>query len=53
MKRIIEPKLTDAVILKPGEMNKIHFGGNHTPLTPEKLKALADSISAKAEKKPD
>lgn len=42
MKKIPEPDLRDAQILTPLEMNKIHFGGNHTPLTPEKLKKLAE-----------
>lgn len=41
MKKIPQPDLTRAVVLKPGEMNKIHFGGNRTPLTPEKMRALA------------
>lgn len=41
MKKIPEPDLSDAQALTPPDMNKIHFGGNHTPLTPEKLKKLA------------
>ena len=40
MKRITEVKLKSAVTLKPAEMNRIHFGGNHTPLTPEQIKGL-------------
>lgn len=40
MKKIPEPKNITAIKLKPAEMNKIHFGGNHTPLTPDQLKAL-------------
>lgn len=43
MKKISEPDLTGAVILTPAEKNKIHFGGNHTPITPEQLKKIADS----------
>lgn len=41
MKKISELELPAAVILKPAEMNKIHFGGNRTPLTPEQLQKLA------------
>ncbi len=41
MKKIPRPDLTGAAVLKPGEMNKIHFGGNRTPLTPEQMRALA------------
>lgn len=41
MKKIPEPKLDSAVVLSPAELNKIHFGGNHTPLTPEQIRALA------------
>lgn len=40
MKNIPEPNLNSVVILTPAQMNKIHFGGNHTPITPEKLKEL-------------
>lgn len=42
MKTIPMPDLTGATILKPAEMNRIHFGGNHTPLTADQLKALAE-----------
>lgn len=41
MKKIPEPDLKSAVTLKPAELNKIHFGGNHTPLTPEQISQLA------------
>ena len=41
MKIIPRPDLKEAEALTPAEMNKIHFGGNHTPLTPEKLEELA------------
>lgn len=44
MKKIPEPDLRSAVILKPAELNKIHFGGNHTPLTPEEIRDLARGI---------
>ncbi len=43
MKKITEPNLKSAHILKAAEMNMIHFGGNHTPLSPEKLKAMGAS----------
>lgn len=42
MKTLSKPKLDSAVPLKPLEMNAIHFGGIHTPLTPEKMKSIAD-----------
>lgn len=37
MKKIAEAKLISAAILRPAEMNKIHFGGNHTAI-PDKTK---------------
>lgn len=40
MKKIPEPENITAIKLKPAEMNKIHFGGNHTPLTPDRLNSL-------------
>ncbi|MBD5608408.1 MAG: hypothetical protein HDQ93_06105 [Desulfovibrio sp.] len=46
MKKIPEPNLASAAPLSPAELNKIHFGGNHTPLTPEQLRALAEGKSA-------
>lgn len=60
MKKIPEPDLSGAVILKPAELNRIHFGGNHTPLSPEQIKSLAEAGPAsqdglkphKPEKKP-
>lgn len=45
MKKI--PDFTGAVILKPAEMNKIHFGGIHTPLSAERLKEMAKSDNPK------
>lgn len=48
MKKITEPDLSGAVILKPAELNRIHFAGNHTPLTPEQIKALAEEEGGKA-----
>lgn len=42
MKKIPEPDLSGATVLKPAELNRIHFGGNHTPLSPEQIKSLAD-----------
>lgn len=47
MKKIPEPDLTDAIILKPIELNKIHFAGNHTPLTPEKIKEIAEKAASR------
>lgn len=41
MKKIPEPDLQSATVLTPAQMNAIHFGGNHTPLTAEQLAALA------------
>ncbi|MDE6532447.1 MAG: hypothetical protein K2M27_02805 [Muribaculaceae bacterium] len=43
MKKITMPELKSATILKAAEMNMIHFGGNHSPLTPDRLKAIATS----------
>lgn len=51
MKKINEPELKDAQVLTPAEMNKIHFGGNHTPLTPEKLKELGSEKQDSPQKK--
>ncbi|MDE5831806.1 MAG: hypothetical protein K2H64_02280 [Desulfovibrio sp.] len=42
MKKIPEPDLASAIVLSPAELNKIHFGGNRTPLTPDQLRALAE-----------
>lgn len=42
MKKITRPDLTGAVRLTPAEMNKIHFAGNRTPLTPKQLRELAE-----------
>lgn len=33
MKKIPKPENITAVKLRPADMNKIHFGGNGTPLT--------------------
>lgn len=38
MKRIVMPELKSAAVLTPLEMNNIHFGGNVSPVTSEKLK---------------
>lgn len=47
MKTIPEPDLASyAVKLTPAEMNKIHFGGNHTPLTPAQMRELASGVPA-------
>ncbi len=45
MKKIPEPDLKNVTILKPAELNRIHFAGNHTPLTPEQIKKLAEEAS--------
>lgn len=42
MKTISRPNLKSAVSLTAAQMNNIHFGGNVTPLTPTRLKAIAD-----------
>lgn len=49
MKTIPQPDLTGVEILTPAEMNRIHFGGIHTPLTAEQLKELAESQSENGE----
>ncbi len=41
MKKIPEPENITAIRLKPAEMNKIHFGGNGTPVTPAQLESPA------------
>lgn len=41
MKKIPEPKLDSATTMTPLEMNSIHFGGIHTPLTPQQIKDMA------------
>ncbi len=48
MKKIPEPDLSGAKILSPAELNRIHFGGNHTPLPPEQTKSLGAEASAPA-----
>lgn len=40
MKTIPRPQLDSAQVLTPAQMNTIHFGGNHSPLPPEPLKAV-------------
>ncbi len=52
MKIIPKPDLSAAEILSPAQMNKIHFGGNHTPLTAAQLKALAEAAPAETVCKP-
>lgn len=37
MKKIDKPDLKSATCLKAADMNRIHFGGNHTPLTARAL----------------
>lgn len=41
MKKIPEPQLSSVETLSAAEMNKIHFGGNHTPLSPKDIKNIA------------
>lgn len=43
MQKIPKPDLKSAQVLKPAQMNTIHFGGIHTPLSPEQLKEIAAS----------
>lgn len=43
MKKIPEPELSSATVLKPAQLNTIHFGGIHTPLSPEQIKELAQA----------
>lgn len=43
MKIIPEPELSSATVLKPAQLNTIHFGGIHTPVSPEQMKALAEA----------
>ncbi len=43
MKHIRKPVLKSAEVLTPAEMNKIHFGGNHTPLDPKRLDSVDDA----------
>lgn len=42
MKKIEKPDLKSATLLKPAEMNRIHFAGQHSPLTPKELLQAAD-----------
>lgn len=37
MKKIPEPKLNSATLLKAAEMNSIHFAGNNTPVASKPL----------------
>lgn len=37
MKTIPHPQLKSATVLKPADLNRMHFGGKHTKLTPEIL----------------
>lgn len=46
MKKINEPEWSSLVILTPAEMNRIHFGGIKSPLTPEQLEAMARAAQA-------
>lgn len=48
MKKINEPEWSSLVILTPAEMNRIHFGGIKSPLTPEQLEAMARASRAQA-----
>ena len=41
MKIIPEPNLDNFTILTPAELNKIHFAGNRTPLSPGEIKNIA------------
>lgn len=37
MKQIERTTLASAAVLTPAEMNRIHFGGLHSPVTPRNL----------------
>lgn len=50
MKHIPMPDLSKADLLKPADMNKIHFGGNHTPITPEQIRELGDDQNTAAKR---
>lgn len=52
MKKIPEPDTEAAVPLSPAEMNKIHFGGILTPLTPDQIRALAEGQPTKPQNPP-
>lgn len=52
MKHIPMPDLSGADLLKPADMNKIHFGGNHTPITPEQIRELGDDQKGSGAKRP-
>lgn len=58
MKKIPEPQLNAARVLTPAELNAIHFGGNHSPISPEQIKELAEThasdlkVSRQEEKNP-
>lgn len=47
MKKIPEPELKDAVILSAAEMNKIHFGGKHSPISPKDMANIASDKELK------
>lgn len=49
MTKISKPQLSSAKVLTPLEMNAIHFGGNHTPLTPENLRSMIAAKSSAAD----
>lgn len=46
MKKIPEPSLKNARILTAAELNGIHFAGNHTPLTPDKIRQLGKEANS-------
>lgn len=46
MKKIREPDWSSLVILTPAEMNRIHFGGILSPLTPDQLEVMARAAQA-------
>lgn len=52
MKKIKRVEIKDVTKLTPAEMNRIHFGGIHSPLTPEQIKEIAESAEKKDQAAP-
>lgn len=47
MKQIKHVELKSAAKLSPAEMNRIHFGGIHSPVTPEQIREMAEDVPNK------
>lgn len=51
MKTIPIPSLDSAVILKPAELNRIHFASHSSPILPSQIKDMAaDDTATPADK---